>query len=44
MYYYAEYLTRIENGELKLNKNENNVRFFVIDKILKLLNTEIEDI
>ena len=44
MYYYAEYLTRIENGELKLNKNENNVRFFVIDKILKLLNTEIDDI
>ena len=44
MYYYAEYLTSIENGKLKLNKKENNVRFFVIDKIIKLLNTEIDDI
>jgi len=44
MYYYAEYLTRIENGGIKLNKKENNVRFFVIEKILKLLNTEIDDL
>ena len=42
MYYYVEYLTSIENEALKLNKKEDNVRFFVIDKILKLLNTEID--
>ena len=42
MYYYAEYLTSIENGYKKLDRNKGNVSFYFMEKFLKLLNYDIE--
>ena len=32
MYYYAEYLTSIENGYKKLDRNKGNVSFYFMEK------------
>ena len=42
MYFYAEYLTTIENGKLKIDKNGNEISFFFMDKFLKMLNTDMD--
>ena len=42
MYFYAEYLTKIENGILKLNKKENKVSFLFMKKFLEMLNTDMQ--
>ena len=42
MYYYAEYLTSIENGYKKLDRNKGNVSFYFMEKFLKLLNYDME--
>ena len=41
MYYYAEYLTTIENGSAKIDKNKGNVSFYFIEKFLNILNYDI---
>ena len=42
MYFYAEYLTKIENGLLKLNKKGDKVSFYFMKKFLEMLNTDME--